>query len=138
MYHLLKEDGQWLQYFVLVGFYIVFMESFNRITCELGRFVLEGEEKKTVAEKLHARIFSNDQSSSTFVILRIALYLITLFLHLAELLIPPPSNLEYLHHLLFAFYSFCFNAYSLVICNGILLEYLYKRLSGKRNLNKEN
>lgn len=33
MYHLLKEDGQWLQYFVIVVFYIIYMDSFAKITC---------------------------------------------------------------------------------------------------------
>lgn len=32
MYHLLKEDGQWMQYFVLIGFYVIFIESYNALT----------------------------------------------------------------------------------------------------------
>ena len=49
MYHLLKEDGQWMQYFVLIGFYIVFMESYNAVTCDLGQYVLESDKNKTLA-----------------------------------------------------------------------------------------
>ena len=49
MYHLLKEDGQWMQYFVLIGFYIVFMESYNAVTCDLGQYVLESDKNKTLS-----------------------------------------------------------------------------------------
>lgn len=31
MYHLLKEDGQYLQYFVLVIYYILFQYDFGKI-----------------------------------------------------------------------------------------------------------
>lgn len=41
MYHLLKEDGQSLQYFVIVIFYILFMHGFGKITSELKKFLSE-------------------------------------------------------------------------------------------------
>ncbi len=49
MYHLLQEDGQWLQYFVLIGFYVIFMESYNKVTCALEKYVLESDNNKTIA-----------------------------------------------------------------------------------------
>jgi hypothetical protein len=136
MYHLLKEDGQWMQYFVLVGLYVVFMESYNCVTCELGQFMMESEKNKTLAERMHEKIFPVDRSKVLFSIMRLGFYMIPLCLHLAQILIPPPERLEYLHHLLFAFYSFCFNSYSLLMCNGILVEYLGEKISGKKNEGK--
>jgi hypothetical protein len=133
MYHLLKEDGQWMQYFVLVGLYVVFMESYNCVTCDLGKFVLEIDKNKMLAERVHDKIFPTDRSKVQFTVMRFGLYMIPLCLHLAQIFIAPPQRLEYLHHLLFAFYSFCFNSYSLVICNGIMVEYLAEKISGKKN-----
>jgi hypothetical protein len=87
---------------------------------------------------MHERIFPADRSKVLFSVMRLGFYMIPLCLHLAQILIPPPEGLEYLHHLLFAFYSFCFNSYSLVMCNGILVEYLGEKIDGKKNEGKEN
>ena len=87
---------------------------------------------------MHDKIFITDRKSLQFNIVRVGLYLVPLCLHLAQMFIPPPQRLEYLHHLLFAFYSFCFNAYSLIVCNGMLVEDLVDRMSGKKIEEKQN
>jgi hypothetical protein len=42
---------------------------------------------------------------------------ILITLHMNEKLITPPSSLPYLHHLLFALFSFVFNVYFLLLGN---------------------
>lgn len=50
MYHLLKEDGQSLQYFVITIFYILFVHDFWKITSELKSFLSEPDHKRTKCE----------------------------------------------------------------------------------------
>ena len=43
----------------------------------------------------------------------------------------PPANLPYLHHLLFAFFSFLFNAYFLIFGNLLQIEELVEWMKEK-------
>jgi hypothetical protein len=49
--------------------------------------------------------------------LRVLFIGILITLHMNEKLITPPSSLPYLHHLLFALFSFVFNVYFLLLGN---------------------
>lgn len=53
-------------------------------------------------------------------------------LHLSEKLISPPSGLPYLHHLLFAFFSFAMNSYLLLLGNSLQIEWVWRLLKEKQ------
>ena len=53
-------------------------------------------------------------------------------LHLCEKTIAPPTTLPYLHHLLFAFFSFTMNAYLLLLGNSLQIEWVWRLLKEKQ------
>lgn len=113
MFHLLKEDGQQLGYFALLTIYCLFHYSYVTLREELPP---KYEEEETVLT-WHRKIYSSKY-------LRMLIFAVLITLHLNEKLITPPASLPYLHHLLFAFFSFCFNCYFLLLGNLLQLEWV--------------
>lgn len=105
MFHLLKEDGQQLGYFAVMGLFLIISHSYVSLREELPR---ERQEEKVLA--VHHQIYSSKWVRMLFLAVLITL-------HVNEKLVAPPASLPYLHHLLFAAFSFCFNCYWLLLGN---------------------
>lgn len=112
MFHLLKEDGQQLGYFAVMTLFLMFSNSYVSLREELPR---AREEEKTLA--IHRQVYSSKW-------LRMLVVGVLITLHVNEKLMPPPNSLPYLHHLLFAAFSFAFNTYWLLLGNLLQVEWL--------------
>lgn len=53
-------------------------------------------------------------------------------LHLSEKVIEPTKGLPYLHHLLFAFFSFAMNSYLLLLGNSLQIEWILRLMKEKQ------
>jgi alpha-1,3-glucosyltransferase len=105
LFHLLREDGQEFGYFGIVGLYFIFSTSYT---------ILREKVQETEADEMtldwHSKLYENKLCRLLFVV-------VAVLLHILALTVTPPSNLPYLWHLLFAFLSFLFNFYFLLLGN---------------------
>lgn len=101
----MKEDHQQLGYFAIVVIYYLLHSSYVSLKTSIETNKLE---ERVV--RWHNKIYPGTS-------LRFLIIGIFLALHINEKLITPPSNLPYLHNLLFAVYSFAFNLYFLFFAN---------------------
>jgi alpha-1,3-glucosyltransferase len=139
MHHLLCEDGQQLQYFVLVTVYVVMAtalysaeESFMNIYHQENRsspmVMSNTEQQLSVVERMHIRYWG------MWAPMRVGyVYGGFVVLHLMKLLITPPESLPYLWNLLFAFYAFVLNGYFLVLGNLVLVNEIKIRMKANKS-----
>lgn len=112
MFHLLKEDGQQLGYFAIMTLFLMISSSYVSLREQLPR---ERTEEKTLA--IHRQVYSSKW-------LRMLVFGVMITLHVNEKILAPPASLPYLHHLLFAIFSFAFNSYWLLMGNLLQIEWI--------------
>lgn len=105
MFHLLREDGQEFGYFGLIGLYFLFGTSYTLLR---EKYKEAKEEERTL--EWHRKIYEKKIFRFLFVVVAITL-------HLVALTVDPPAGLPFLWNLLFAFVSFLFNCYFLLLGN---------------------
>lgn len=66
------------------------MRGFAIITAELHRFLTDTTEEVTIAEKIHDKIFTKNKSAFLVCVVKYALYMAPLILHLCQSLISAP------------------------------------------------
>lgn len=122
MYHLLVEDGQKLQYFVLMILYIGVSLAYYSAENTFIRIYHPNHsylhaQNSSILQPIETSVSHKKKSSFIGKIHNIYIWGGLIILHLCHAYVSPPKSLPYLWNLLFAFYSFVINAIFLIICN---------------------
>ena len=110
---MLKEDGQQLGYFAVLGLFIIIHGGFVVLQAEVVKKEAIGADGCVIG--WHKTVYNNKWKKILFLVIFVGL-------HIAEKTIAAPASLPYLHNLLFAFFSFSINSYFLLVANLTIVE----------------
>lgn len=152
MYHLLREDGQTLQYFVVNLAYLYFgrlaviaLRDVKFIKDEEGVSPVDEREEGTKQSKMPMEIHHSAKLMGSLAkslrslynkLLRMPIYVCMAVLHICDATVTPPEKLPYLWHLLFSLLAFLVFLYVFVYSNLQMISEGVERI--QRTISKCN